>query len=247
MCVLAAAAKERDTGTMSPSGVRSRVPWGFLVCAVLVPASACTAVAGIGGFEVDPCFDGCDGGGGSGEGGMDAPGNETTTNPDATPDANPDGANEAGACDCPSGTHPVNGACVVTVVADASPPSVNCTTPLQLPDGCTMKAILHVCNGDPPFTVSQSSCIGDGGATRATGFLRLGNADAGTWKVTIKAAYSASRPNGSCTSGTAPCLADGTSVSNFTTTNSPNGDEIAVGKRDDLTPCQDIEIDVVPN
>ena len=238
---LAVAAKGRDTVIMSQGGVRSRVPWGLLVWAVLVPTASCTAVAGIGSFEVDPCFDGCDGGGNF----PDAPGNETTVRPDGAAEATTDSSvvTDGGPCDCPAGTEPINGACVVTA---ASPPSVHCTTPLQLPN-CAMKAVVHVCNTDPPFTISATTCIGDGGATRPTGFVRLGTAPGGTWKVTVSAAYSSSRPNGSCTAGDTPCRADGTASSNFTIGNLPNGDVIAVGKRDDVAPCQDITVTVTPN
>jgi hypothetical protein len=224
---------------MSLGGVRSRVPWGLVVCAVLVPTASCTAVAGIGSFAVDPCFDGCDGGGNV----PDAPGSETTVRPDGAAEAAADSSVDAGPCDCPTGTEPINGACVVTA---SSPPSVNCTTPLQLPD-CAMKAVVKVCDTDPPFTISESTCIGDGGATRPTGFIRLGNAPAGTWKVTINAAYSASRPMPSCASGTAPCRADGTASSNFTTASLPNGDVLALGKRGEVSGCQDITVTVTPN
>jgi hypothetical protein len=247
MCVLAVVAKERDTGSMSPSGVRSRVPWGLLVCAMLVPAAACTAVAGVGGFEVDPCFDGCDGGSAGGEGGS-----ETSVPPDGSldspvgPDADAatDSPVEAAACACPSGTQPINGACAVTA---AGAPSVHCTTPLQLPDNCAIKAVLHVCDGDPAFTSAGTMCVADASATRPSGFVRLGTTASGKWNVKIVAAYSASRPNGICTQGGAPCLAGGTASSNFTTTTTPNNDVIAIGKRDDVSGCQDIEIDVTPN
>ena len=249
MCALAVIAKERDTGSMSQSGVRSRVPWGLLVCVVLVPAAACTAVAGIGGFEVDPCFDGCDGGeGGGGEGG-----GETSVPPDGSSDsplgpdadAGTDSPVEAAACACPSDTQPINGACVVT---EAGAPSVHCTTPLQLPDNCAIKAVVHVCDSDPPFTSAGTMCVADASATRPTGFVRLGTTASGKWSVKIVAAYSASRPTSvACTQGGPPCLAGGTASSNFTTTNSPNNDVIAIGKRDDVVGCQDIEIDVTPN
>lgn len=235
---LAVDAKERDTALMGQGGVRSRLPWGLFVCAVLVPTGACTAVAGIGSFEVDPCFDGCDGGALA-----DAAGDETSARPDAPPDAPLDSPVEAGPCDCPTGTQPINGACAVM---GASPPSVNCATPVELPN-CAMKLVLHVCDTDPPFTIAESTCIGDGGATRPTGFLRLGSAAGGTWNVVINAAYSASRPNVTCSQGSGPCRADGTASSRFTTPNLPNGDVLAIGKRSEVSPCQDILIEVTPN
>jgi len=245
MCPLAIVADKRDTGTMRQRDIRSRVPRGLFVCVLLAPIAACTAVAGVGSFEVDPCFDGC-GEGGGGEGG------ETSVPPDGSPDS-PVGADadaatdspvEAAACVCPSGTQPINGACVVTA---AGAPSVQCTTPLQLPDDCAIKAVLHVCDGDPAFTVSEPTCIGAGGATRPSGFLRLGKTPSGKWNVNINAAYSASRPAASCASGGMPCLANGTASSHFNSTASPNNDLIAIGKRAEVTGCQDIEVDVAPN
>lgn len=246
MCLLAIVAEKRDTGTMRQRGFRSRVPWGLIVCALLAPIAACTAVAGIGGFEVDPCFDGCDGGG---EGGGGEGGSETSVPPDGSLDSpvgsDADASTDSPACACPSGTQTINGACVVT---DAGAPSVHCLTPLQLPDNCAIKAVLHVCDGDPTFTSAGSMCVADASATRPTGFVRLGTTASGKWSVKIVAAYSVSRPMPSCSQGGPPCLAGGTASSNFTTTGtSMNNEVIAVGKRDDVTGCQDIEIDVTPN
>jgi hypothetical protein len=246
MSPLAVSAEERDTERMRQGRLRSRVPAGLIVCAVLVSLAACTSVLGVGSFQVDPCFDGCDGGT---EGGQDAP-----VGPDTQPplDAGGDGAcvqtpADGAACLCPCGTQLINGSCVeMPAVAPATLPSAHCQTPLQMPD-CAIKVTLHVCDTDPTFEVVEPACISEAGANkRPTGFVRLGNAPGGTWKFNIIAPFSVSTATGTCTTGQAPCVTDGIQTTVTSNSAAPNGTVVAISKRA-VIGCQDIDITLTPN
>jgi hypothetical protein len=248
MSPLAVSAEERDTAGMRQGRLRSRVTAGLVVCGVLVSLAACTSVLGVGSFEVDPCFDGCDGG--TEGGGQDAPvANDGKPPPDT---ATGDGAcvqmpADGAACLCPCGTTLLNGSCVETpAVAPATLPSARCQTPMQMPD-CALKLTLHVCDTDPTFTVAEPKCLSEAGAnTRATGFIRLGNAPGGTWKFNIIAPFSVSTASGTCTTGGWPCVTDGIETTVTSNAAAPNGTVVAISKRD-VIGCQDIDITLNPN
>ena len=201
--------------------------------ALLASTSACTALAGISGKEVDPCFDGCDGG-------LDASVDMRAPPADVlAPDvAEGGGAGDAGACACPAGTQPVNGICASTVN-----PAPQCASPLQLPD-CPLKLALKVCDTDPAFGY-EAACSGGVATSRPTVFLKLATSST-KYRTVIVGAYNAARPNVLCDQGGSPCIsrdAGSTGTSTFTSPALPSGDMVAIGKVDGPG-CSEIRVDV---
>lgn len=219
---------------MAHDGARRRGSRG-LALALLASTSACTALAGISGKEVDPCFDGCDGG-------VDTGADVTAPPPDGPlPQTGEGGGGDAGACPCPTGTQSINGICAVT----ANPaPNVQCASPLQLPD-CPLKLALRVCDSDPAFSYDPA-CSGAGATSRPTAFLKLGTSPTGKFRTIIVGAFNVARPNVVCDQAGSPCIArdaGATGTSTFTSPGLPNGDVVAIGKMDG-TGCSEIRVDV---
>lgn len=214
-----------------------------LLLILAAPLAACASIAGIGGFEVDPCFDGCEGGTTDGaiDGPLDAPTDKVT--PDGT---TPDGTTpDAASCACPDGTTSMNNACVATG-KDPSPYST-CAAALKLPDDCNIKVVVTLCDSDPaiPFT---GVCAGDAGiASRPSLFVQLGGSSTGKVRASFTGSYNVARPSGSCSSGDAPCAAGNpTGVTTFTINSLPAKDLIVFGKRTSGSPCDEITIDTGP-
>lgn len=229
---------------MPRHGLRRTAGLLLALATPLASLASCASIAGIGGFEVDPCFDGCEGGtpDATGDGGpLDAPSDSVT--PDGT---TPDGTTpDAATCACPDGTTSMNGACVATG-KDPSPYST-CAAALKLPDDCNIKVIITVCDSDPalPFT---GACAGDAGlASRPSLFVQLGGSSTGKVRASFTGSYNVARPSGSCSSGDAPCAAGNpTGVTTFTINSLPAKDLVVFGKRTSGSPCDEITIDTGP-
>lgn len=218
---------------MAQARVRSRAI-GSVVLAVLASTAACTAIAGIGSKEIDPCFDGCDGSGATEAGTTDAPAGDTSVPSDAGVDS--------GACECPTGTHAINGVCV----SDLPATNLECMKPLLLPD-CALKLSLRVCDADPPFAYAATCTSGTNTGPRPSTFIRLGKSPTGKFKLIITGAHNVARPNAACDRGDPPCgTRDGgttTGTTTFTSPGLPDNDNVVFGKPD-VAGCQDISVDV---
>jgi hypothetical protein len=199
------------------------------MAAVLASTAACTAIAGIGDKQVDPCFDGCG----------DAATDSTSPQPDGFVPG-PDARADAGACKCPTGTHDVSGSCV----SDLPATNLECSKPLMLPD-CPIKLVLRLCEGDPLFNYSLQ-CAGGGTTTRASSFFTLGKSPTTKWQLFISGAHTVARPSIGCDQADTPCAArdaGATGTGTFTSPGLPDNDRVLVGKPD-APGCQDVTIDV---
>lgn len=197
--------------------------------AVVAATSACAAIAGVSGKEVDPCFDGCG----------DASADTTIPTDTSVPPA--DGGTDAGPCDCPTGTRLINGTCVV----DQPAPNLSCDKPLVLPD-CALRLALRLCDTDPPFPYA-SAC---GASARPSAFYNVGRSPTGSgkWRMTITNAYSVARPVAACDRGDAPCAArdaGATGIGTFTNPGLVDFDRVVVGKEDGPG-CSDITVELSP-
>ena len=199
--------------------------------------AACTGIAGISGYEVDPCFDGCDA---APETGADAPvdtGSETSAPPDGGSDASID----APPCACPAGTTEIGGVCAVTRPL----PNSDCNSAIQVPSGCKITLVVNICDGDQTFDY-EPPCQGDAGiASRPSAFFQLGKSPTGKTKGVFKGPYVVARPNLLCNSGAQTCAGGGTATSNFTNVGMPDDDRVVVGKRSDPG-CQDTTLTFEP-
>lgn len=204
------------------------------VALVALPAAAaCTGIAGISGYEVDPCFDGCE----AGPDGTAPPPEAGADAPDGSPSPTEGGADagvDAPPCSCPAGTTDMNGSCVVPRPL----PNSSCNSPLQVPAGCRITFIVNICDTDPTFDY-EPVCQGDAGIqARPSAFFQLGVSPTGKTKGTFRGVYNVARPNALCTSGGQTCAGGGTITSNFTNNGMPDRDRVVVGKLEGAG-CQD--------
>ena len=220
----ASATKERDTlprmGSPPSKWGRAVFAAAFLGC---VGIAACTGLAGIGGFEVDPCFDG----GCGGEGGAV---DQFVPEGDGGEEASFDGGTDA--CACPTGTSRLpSGFCAIPT--GGARQFITCEAPLVIPDDCTTGVTLQVCDEDlPGIKYPDSVCDGGQDYTLPSVFIQLGTSHTGKWISEIQGSFGLGAAV-NCAQVSPQCIISPLAAKGITNTGAANKVEFAIAKKPD--------------
>lgn len=221
----ASATKERDTllldGVSPMKWGRAAVVAAWLGC---IGIAACTGLAGIGGFEVDPCFDGgCE----KAEAGMV---DQTVPEDDAGEDASFDAGTDA--CACPTGTSRLpSGFCAIPT--GEARKFITCEAPLIVPDDCTTGVTLQVCDEDlPGIKYPDSICDGGQDYTLPSVFIQLGTSHTSKWISEIQGSFGLGAAV-NCAQVSPQCIISPLATKGVTNTGANNKVEFAIAKHPD--------------
>ena len=187
--------------------------------------AACAAVAGIGGFEVDPCFDG----------GCGADATPDTENPDGDTLDGGDGGLDAqlDACACPEGTTRLpTGICALPTGAERR--FITCESPIKLPDDCPTGVSIQVCDEDIDGSILYPNNICDGGMDYRlpSVYVQLGTSHTNKWISEIKGSFGLGAVQ-NCAQVSPQCLISPLAAKGVTNTGAGNKVEFALAKTPD--------------